>query len=67
MRKKALELANKLREAPRDDDDLLAAKMLEQLSEVYELSCEMVRAKTNEHSRAAYSELVDLIKGKKGD
>ena len=67
MRKKAYELALKLRESPRDDDDLVAAKMLEQLSEVYELACEMVRAKTHEHSRAAYAEMVDLIKGKKGD
>lgn len=61
---KAHELANYLRHLPRDERDLEAAKMLEVMSEVYEVAKEMVFARTHEHSRSAYAEMIDLIKGK---
>ena len=51
---------------PRSEDDLEAARMLEKMAQVYDVACEMVFARTNEHSRAAYAEMIDLIKGKAG-
>jgi hypothetical protein len=51
---------------PRDEDDLEAAKMLERTAQVYDVASEMVFARTDAHSRAAYAELIDLIKGKAG-
>lgn len=62
---KALDLAAYLRNLPRDEKDLEAAKMLEEMAEVYEVAKEMVFARTHEHSKAAYSEMIDLIKGPK--
>lgn len=64
---RAHELANYLRHLPRDEKDLEAAKMLEIMSEVYEVAKEMVYARTHEHSKAAYAEMIDLIKGKRVD
>lgn len=40
---------------------------LRHLLKVYEVAFEMVHAKTHEHSRAAYAEMIDLIKGKRGE
>ena len=65
MKKLPLELADYLRAAPRGEEDLLAAKMLEQMFEICEAAREMVRAKTHEQSRAAYAEMVALVKGGK--
>lgn len=59
-------LANGLEELPRTETDLEAAKMLRQLGRVYEVAYEMVWAKTHEQSKAAYLEMIDLIKGKQG-
>lgn len=64
---RAHELASYLRHLPRDEKDLEAAKMLEIMSEVYEVAKEMVYARTHEHSKAAYAEMIDLIKGKRVD
>lgn len=64
---RAHELANYLRHLPRDEKDLEAAKMLEIMAEVYEVAKEMVFARTDAHSRAAYAEMIDLIKGKRAD
>lgn len=64
---KAMRLADKLRNMPRDEDDLEAAKMLERMALVYDVAVEMVFARTDAHSRAAYSEMIDLIKGKQID
>lgn len=63
MRKKALMLAEKLREMPRDDDDLRIAKMLEELSEAFELTYEFVKAKSHHHKMTIYAELESYIKG----
>lgn len=60
----AFRIAEKLSRLPRDEDDLEAAKMLRRMSQVYDVAVEMVFARTDEHSRAAYSEMIDLIKGK---
>jgi hypothetical protein len=59
-------LASVLEELPRTEADLEAAKMLRHLGRVYEVAYEMVWAKTHEHSKAAYIEMIDLIKGKQG-
>lgn len=64
-KRKALDLASYLRVLPRDERDLEAAKLLEEMAEVYEAAKEMVFARTHEHSKAAYSEMIDLIKGPK--
>lgn len=60
-------LANALEEMPRTEIDLEAAKTLRELGRVFEVAREMVMARTNEQSRAAYAEMVDLIKGKRGE
>ena len=64
IRRRAIRLANALEEAPRTEDDLEAAAILRQLVRVHEVAHEVVLAKTHESSKAAYCELVDLIKGK---
>ena len=65
IKPKALRLVDHLLHNPRNDDDVQAAKMLRDLVVVYELAREMVYAKTNEHSKACYVELIDFFKGKK--
>lgn len=57
-------LADYLLEHARSDLDLDAARALRKLGRVYEVAFEVVHAKTHDHSKAAYAELVDLIKGK---
>jgi hypothetical protein len=64
IRRRAIRLANALEEAPRTEDDLEAAAILRQLVRVHEVAHEVVLAKTHDASRAAYCELVDLVKGK---
>lgn len=58
------ELACILEERATNPEHNEAAAMLRKLGRVYEVAYEMVHAKTNEHSRAAYVEMIDLIKGK---
>lgn len=58
-------LANALEEMPRTEIDLEAARTLRELGRVFEVAREMVMASTHEQSRAAYAEMIDLIKGKK--
>lgn len=41
-----------------------AAAMLRRLDEIAQVAREVVVAKTHEHSKAAYAELVDLFRGK---
>jgi hypothetical protein len=60
-------LANALEEMPRTEIDLEAAKTLRELGRVFEVAREMVMARTHEQSKAAYAEMIDLIKGKRGD
>lgn len=60
-------LANALEEMPRTEMDLEAAKTLRELGRIFEVAREMVMARTHEQSRAAYAEMIDLIKGKQGE
>ena len=64
IRRRAIRLANGLEEAPRTENDLEIAAILRQLVRVHEVAHEVVLAKTHETSKAAYCELVDLVKGK---
>lgn len=66
-KKEVERLAVRLEETPRHEDDLATAKVLRELLAAYEVAKEIVLAKTYEHSRDAYSELVTMIKGKKID
>lgn len=65
--RKAERLANALQEMPRSEEELEAAALLRKLARVYEVAHEMVYAKTHEQSKAAYVEMIDLIKGKVGE
>lgn len=56
--------ADYLMDNARSDLDLEAAQLLRKLGKVYDVAREMCCAKTHEHSRAAYMEMIDLIKGK---
>lgn len=67
MVNKVERVANALEEAPRREIDLEAANLLRELGRVLEVAREMVMARTNEQSRAAYLEMVNLIKSKKPD
>jgi len=67
IKHKALRLADQLLHMPRNEDDVEAAKLLRDMTIVYELAREMVHAKTTQHSQACYAELVDLFKGKRGN
>ena len=65
--RKAERLANALLEMPRGENDIEIAALLRQLARVYEVAHEMVWARTHEQSKAAYVEMIDLIKGKPSD
>jgi hypothetical protein len=65
--RKAERLANSLLEMPRGENDIEIAALLRQLGRVYEVAYEMVHARTHEQSKAAYVEMIDLIKGKAND
>lgn len=61
---KAYRLADRLMDSPRGEMDIETAAMLRYLGRTYAVAHEVVRAKTHEQSKAAYAELVDLMKGK---
>ena len=56
--------ADRLEDTARGPEDNEAAMYLRKLWHAYEVAREVVKAKTHEHSRAAYAELVDLMNGK---
>ena len=62
--KRADKLADHLDDYARSELDNEAAALLRRLGRVYDVAYEMVHAKTHEHSRNAYMEMLDLIKGK---
>lgn len=64
MTKKYEKLAMFLEDNARCPEDNEAAATLRKLGRVYEVAFEMMHAKTHAHSRAAYDEMHDLIKGK---
>lgn len=61
---RATRLADMLLDRARDEGDIEAATLLRKLGRTYAVAYEVVRAKTHEHSKAAYAELVDLMNGK---
>lgn len=58
------ELADYLDDHARSELDNDAAAMLRKLGRVHQVAYEMVWARTHEQSKAAYVEMIDLIKGK---
>lgn len=58
------QLADYLEDNARSELDNEAAAALRKYSTLYKVAHEMVSAKTHEHSKAAYVEMIDLIKGK---
>ena len=52
-------------EHARSEMDIDAAKLLRKLGEIHDAAREVVLARTHDHSKAAYAELVDIFKGKK--
>lgn len=64
--KRADKLAEYLEDNARSFFDNEAATLLRHLARVHEVATEMVRAKTHAQSKAAYMEMIDLIKGKQG-
>lgn len=63
-KKKAYELAKFIEDKATDPIHSEAAKMMRKLADIADVAAEVVRAKTHDHSKAAYAELVDLIRGK---
>lgn len=63
----AHDLADWLESHPRDRLDLDAADLIRKLERVYAAAYDMVYARTDVASKAAYAELVHIIKGKKDD
>jgi len=60
----AEKLADILLDRARDEYDTEAAALLRRLDRVHQVAYEMVWARTHEQSKAAYIEMIDLIKGK---
>jgi len=61
------QLADYLEDNARSDMDNEAAAALRKYSQLFKAAHEMVTANTHEHSKAAYVEMIDLIKGKPND
>lgn len=60
------QLADYLDDNARSELDNEAATALRRFSDLYKVAHEMVNARTHEQSKAAYLEMIDLIKGKPG-
>ena len=58
------QLADYLDDNARGEMDNEAAIALRKFSDLFKVAHEMITAKTHEHSKAAYCEMIDLIKGK---
>lgn len=58
------ELAEYLDDNARSEMDNQAASAIRRLSQLYKVAHEMVSARTHDASKAAYCEMIDLIKGK---
>ena len=64
MRPTLNQIAEYLDEYARGEMDNQAAQALRKYSALSKVAHEMVMAKTHESSKAAYCEMIDLIKGK---
>jgi hypothetical protein len=58
------ELADYLDDNARSELDNAAAAALRRSADLFRVAHEMMMAKTHESSKAAYCEMIDLIKGK---
>ncbi len=58
------ELADYLEDNARSEKDNEAAAALRKYSALFKVAQEMVTARTHDSSKAAYLEMIDLIKGK---
>lgn len=58
------QIADYLDEYARGEMDNQAAQALRKYSTLFKVAQEMVTAKTHEHSKTAYLEMIDLIKGR---
>ena len=64
VRKKAYDLAKFIEDTATDPLHSKAAKMMRKLADIADVSTEVVRAKTHDHSRDSYKRLVEMINGK---
>ena len=61
------QLADLLLERARDEHDIEAARLLRKFKRSHDVAREVVKASTHQQSKAAYAELVDLMRGKDND
>ena len=61
------QLADYLEDNARSEMDTEAAAALRKYNQLSKAAHEMVTANTHEHSKAAYVEMIDLIKGESND
>lgn len=64
IEEKAFALAEALLDRARDKQDVETATLLRRMGRVYAVAHEVATARTHEQSKAAYAELVDLMKNK---
>ncbi len=67
MRSVAEDLAEWLESQPRSQLDLDAALFIRKMERVYAAAYDMVYARNDVASKAAYADMVDIIKGKKSE
>ncbi len=67
MRSVAEDLAEWLESQPRGQLDLDAAVFIRKMERVYAAAYDMVYARNDVASKAAYAEMVDIIKGKRSE
>jgi hypothetical protein len=60
-------VASNLEDRARDEDDLFAAKWLRELHHIMDAARDVVMANSYQQSKAAYDELRDIFRGKKGE
>lgn len=67
MRSVAEDLAEWLESQPRGQLDLDAAMFIRKMERVYAAAYDMVYARNDIASKAAYADMIDVIKGKKAN
>lgn len=67
IKSKADALADYLEERARNGLDSEAARLLRYFAQVHATAFDMVMARDDMASKAAYCEMIDLIKGKQGE
>lgn len=67
IKTKADAIADYLEGSSRNGMDMEAARLLRYFADVHAACFDMVMARDDMASKSAYCEMIDLIKGKKGD